>query len=179
MRIIVIGIQGSGKSTQGRLLAEELDIPYLSSGDIFRKLSKEDSKEGRYIRYRLSVGKLVPDDRVNPLIEKYLKKNDFQKGYILDGFPRTLIQAQNFSEPIDIVFYLKLSDKEALWRIAHRTDSREDDALGAITKRIQLFHEQTEPVIDYYREKNKLIEINGEPSIEVIFETITQAIGSA
>lgn len=176
MRIIIIGIQGSGKSTQGKLLANELQVPYLSTGDVFRNLSKEDSEEGRFIQEKLRNGILIPDDTVNRIIETYLQKKEFQNGYVLDGFPRTVAQAQFFTQPIDYVLYLKLSDDVAKQRIAKRTDKRDDETADAINRRIRLFHERTEPVIAYYKEKNKLVEIDGEPSITEISEHIKQVI---
>ena len=172
MHIIIIGIQGSGKSTQGKLLSEKLDIPYLSTGDIFRSLAKEDTDEGCYIREKMKEGILIPDEKVNPLIEEYLTREKFKKGYILDGFPRTVVQAEKFSQKIDYVFYLKLSDKTALKRIAKRTDRREDETEAAIKKRIELFHAQTRPVIDFYRKRDALIDIDDEVNIEKVFDQI-------
>jgi adenylate kinase len=90
----------------------------------------------------------------------------------MDGFPRTIVQAKAFENGIDKVVYLKVSDKEALWRLSGRDDNREDDTLKAIRKRISLFHEFTEPVIDYYRQKEILVELDGEKSIEEISKEI-------
>lgn len=172
MKIILIGIQGAGKSTQGNILSEKLEIPYLSTGHIFRDLAKEKSAEGRYIKETINAGFLIPDAKTLGIVKEYLSRPEYKKGYILDGFPRTLIQANAFKENIDLVFYLKVSDKEALWRISGRDDEREDETLGAIRKRIEVFHEITTPVLDFYKKKGILVEINGEKTITEINEQI-------
>lgn len=172
MKIILIGIQGSGKSTQGKLLSEELNLPYLSSGHIFRELAKEDTDEGHYIKDTLDAGNLIPDDKTLQIVIDYLAKDEYKEGYILDGFPRTTNQAQNFNEKIHKVIYLKITDKEALWRLSGRDDERLDNTLKAIRRRIDLFHEVTEPVLSYYKEKGLLVEINGERSVEEINKEI-------
>lgn len=174
MKIILIGIQGSGKSTQGNLLRDKLGIPYLSSGHIFREMAKEKSPLGRYMKETLNAGYLISDEKTIPIIEEYLGKPEYAKGYILDGFPRTTPQAEEFSNGVDKVIYLKVSDKEALWRLSGRVDEgvREDNTLSAIRKRIQLFHDLTEPVIEFYRQKGNLIEVDGEREIDIIHQDI-------
>ncbi|MFH2085698.1 MAG: nucleoside monophosphate kinase [bacterium] len=174
MKIILIGIQGSGKSTQGNLLYDKLKLPYLSSGHIFREMTKEKTPLGRYLKETLNAGALVSDEKTIPIIEEYLAKPEYQKGYILDGFPRTTKQAQEFSNGVDKVIHLKVSDKEALWRLSGRVDEgvREDNTLGAIRQRIKLFHDVTEPVLDFYRRENRLIEVDGERDIETIHQDI-------
>ncbi|KKU80815.1 MAG: Adenylate kinase [Candidatus Gottesmanbacteria bacterium GW2011_GWA1_47_8] len=175
-----MGIQGSGKSTQGSLLSEKLGIPYLSSGHIFRDIAKEVTPWGRYVKETLNAGYLISDEKTVPIIEEYLSKPEYTKGYILDGFPRTVPQAEEFRNNVDKVFYLKVSDKEALWRLSDRLDEgvREDNTLQAIRKRIKLFHDLTEPVLDYYRKLNRLIEVDGEKSIEEVFSEIVSHVSS-
>jgi len=168
MKIILIGIQGAGKSTQGNLLSKKLNLPYLSTGHIFRDLAKEKIPEGRYIKETMNAGHLIPDDRVLKIVSDYLHRPVYEKGYILDGFPRTITQAKTFENGIDKVIYLKVSDKEALWRLSGRDDNREDNTLAAIRKRISLFHEYSQPVLEHYRGKGILIEIDGEKSVEEI-----------
>lgn len=176
MKIILIGIQGSGKSTQGNLLSEKLSIPYLSTGHIFREIAKEKTPFGRYVKETLNAGVLIPDDKTLEIVTDYLKRDEYKNGYILDGFPRTVKQAEEFENGINYVFYLNVSDREALWRLSYREDEREDETLLALRKRIELFHELTEPVLDYYRERGLLTEINGEDSIEEINQKILEKI---
>ena len=176
MKIILIGIQGAGKSTQGNILSEKLNSPYLSTGHIFRDLSKEKTSTGRYIKETVNAGYLIPDDKALEIVSEYLRRPEYEKGYIMDGFPRTIIQAKAFENGIDKVIYLKVSDKEALWRLSGRDDNREDDTLKAIRKRINLFHEFTEPVLGFYREKGVLVELDGEKSIEEISKEILKKL---
>jgi len=176
MKIILIGIQGSGKSTQGNLLSEKLGIPYLSTGHIFREIAKEKTPFGRYVKETLNAGVLIPDDKTLEIVDDYLSRDEYKNGYILDGFPRTVKQAESFKNGINYVFYLNVSDREALWRLSYREDERDDETLLALRKRIELFHKATEPVLDYYREKGLLTEIDGEKEIEEINQQIFEKI---
>jgi adenylate kinase len=178
MKIILIGIQGAGKSTQGNMITEKLGIPYLSSGHIFRQMTKEKTPLGRFMKEVLNSGALVPDDKVVPIIEEYLKKPEYRKGYVLDGFPRTVPQAKAFSNGVDMVIYLDVSDKEALWRLSGRIDDgvREDNTLTAIRKRIESFHTFTTPVLDHYKRKGLLHTVDGEQSIKDIHRQIMERI---
>jgi adenylate kinase len=180
MKLVLIGIQGAGKSTQGNILSEKLGVPYLSSGHIFRTLAKEKTPLGRFIKETINAGVLIPDEKTLEIVQEYLSRPEYQNGYILDGFPRTAAQADAFSNGVNAVVYLKVSDKEALWRLAGRimagTEIRDDETLPAIKRRIDLFHEHTEPVIDHYRHKGVLEEIDGEQSIETITQQILERL---
>jgi adenylate kinase len=183
MKIVLIGIQGSGKSTQGNLLAAKLAVPYLSTGHIFRDIAKERSKLGRYIKEVMHAGALVPDQQTITIVKEYLKRPEYANGFILDGFPRTLEQAKVFTDEVDTVIHLKVTDREALWRLSYREDlhdERDDETLAAVRKRIELFHTVTVPVLRYFAEKKRLIEINGEQSVEEIHREIVDKLhGSA
>src|SRR5438067_94239 len=106
MKYLIIGIQGAGKSTQGNLLSKSLHIPYLSTGHIFRNLSHEKTQLGRYIKELYNAGRLIPDDKTLKIVTEYLHRPQYAKGFILDGFPRTLHQAKVFENGIDKAFYL-------------------------------------------------------------------------
>lgn len=176
MKLVLIGIQGSGKSTQGNLLAKKFNIPYLSTGHIFREIAKEHTPFGRHIKEVMNAGFLVSDAKTIEIVNEYLSRPEYQKGYILDGFPRTLHQAEEFKEKLTKVVYLLVSDKEALWRLSFRegeaADDREDETLIALRKRIELFHEKTKPVLEHYKHHHLLVEVNGEQSIEDIHKEI-------
>ncbi|HSD98236.1 MAG TPA: nucleoside monophosphate kinase [Patescibacteria group bacterium] len=173
MKIIIIGIQGAGKSTQGNILSKELGVPYLSTGHIFRTMAQEKTHLGRFLKETMAAGFLIPDDKTMEIVDDYLSRQEYEKGYILDGFPRTVGQAKAFTNGIDAVVYLHVSDREALWRLSFRdTGDRQDETLLAIRKRIELFHKFTEPVLEFYRKKNILFEVDGEKSIDEISQEI-------
>ena len=176
MKLVLIGIQGAGKSTQGNLLAEKYDIPYLSSGHIFRQIAQEKTKMGRWVKETMNSGALIPDDVTLDIVLSYLKRPEYEKGYILDGFPRTVAQAEAFNGTIDATIFLDVSDREALWRISGREQIREDETLQAIRKRIGLFHELTSPVIDYYAQIGKLIKVDGEKDVAEVLREIVSSL---
>jgi adenylate kinase len=178
MKLVLTGIQGAGKSTQGNLLVKQLGIPYLSTGHIFRQIAREKTTLGRYMKEVINSGALVPDDRVIEIVNTYLSRPEYKKGYILDGFPRTLAQAKKFSNNVDMVIHVEIPDKEALWRLAYRDDAdRDDNTIQALRKRIEAFHKHTEPVLEYYRKKGKLVEVDGTQSIEEVNDEILKSLG--
>ena len=177
MKIVLIGIQGSGKSTQGNLLSEKLNVPYLSTGHIFREIAKEHTPIGRYIKETMNAGYLIPDDKTLEIVNEYLGRPEYKKGYILDGFPRTRTQAEQFRNGIDRVIYINVPDDQALHRLSIRNDGREDHTERALKKRIELFHKFTEPVIEYYRDHGKFSEVDGNRSIDAIRDEICELLG--
>ncbi len=177
MKLVLIGIQGAGKSTQGNLLSKQLGVPYLSTGHIFRQMAQEHTAWGRYVKETLNAGLLIPNKETIEIVQEYLNKPAYQNGYILDGFPRNLHQAREYKNGLTAVIYLKVPDKEALWRIAGRDENRSDDTIAGLKKRIDIFHAMTEDVIAYYREKGLLIEVDGTKSIKAINEEILRLLG--
>lgn len=177
MKLVLIGIQGAGKSTQGNLLSKQLKIPYLSTGHIFREIAKEKTQLGRYVKVIINSGALIPDNKVIEIVNSYLSKPEYKNGYILDGFPRTLQQAKKFVNNVDKVIEVAIPDKEALWRLAYRDEVRDDNTIEAIRKRIELFHTHTQPVLDYYKKKDKLAVIDGTQEIEEVNNEILKSLG--
>lgn len=176
MKIVLIGIQGSGKSTQGNLLSKKIGVPYLSTGHIFRELAKEHAPLGRYIKETMNAGYLIPDKKTLEIVSEYLARPEYEKGYILDGFPRTRFQAESFRNGIDHAIYINVSEEEALRRLSLRKDGRNDETGRALKKRVELFYKFTKPVLEYYREKGILHEINGERPIAEIHQDILQIL---
>jgi adenylate kinase len=176
VKIVLVGIQGAGKSTQGNLLSEKLGIPYLSSGHIFRQMAKSKTKLGRWLKETLNSGALVPDENAVEIVMEYLRRPEYEKGYILDGFPRTEAQAKVLGDGVDTVVLIDVSDKEALWRISGRVSDREDETLQAIRKRIELFHQVTSEVLNYYEKIGQLHKVDGEQTVEEVFADVMKAV---
>lgn len=174
MNIIIMGPQGSGKTTQARLLAEKLGVPLIVVGDIFRELAKEDMEQGRQVQEVLKRGELVSDEETIDIVTKRLSLPDCAKGFVLDGFPRNLVQAQDLAKKIDKVFYLKVSDKMGIERLLLR--GRLDDTKDLIEKRLEIYHQETEPVLEFYKKQGVLEEVNGESTIEEIFRDILKRL---
>lgn len=174
MKIILFGPQGSGKSTQGKLLSEYLQIPFISTGDLFREEACLDTEEGRKIKQILESGKLVDDETVIGLVKKRVAEKDCQDGFILDGTPRTLKQAYALEDlNFDKAIYFNLPKEEVLARLLKR--GREDDTKELIEQRLRLYFVQTEPVIEYYKNKGILHTINGVGTVEDIQQKLVDS----
>lgn len=171
MKIIFLGGQGSGKSTQAELLSKKLNLPNIQMGEIFRKKAKENDDLAKLIKSSLDAGNLVPDDVAVKTLQDVLQREEYKNGYILDGYPRNSAQMDGLDTDIDKVFYIKVSDIEAINRLMLR--AREDDTHEALTRRLKIYHEQTEPLLKIFNEKGILEEINGERTIEEIHKEIT------
>lgn len=174
MKVLLIGPQGSGKSTQATLLSESLKVPKITLGDIFRQITTEDSDEGRRIKQLLDSGQLVDDQTAANLIRKRVSEEDVRAGFVMDGFPRTIEQATLFDPNFDKVIYLNVPRGEVVKRLSQR--GREDDTLELINKRLEAYYQQTQPLLDYYKQKGILVEVNGEGEIPQIQQEVRKAV---
>ena len=163
VKILFIGPQGSGKSTQGKLLSKYLRIPYLSSGDIFREISKDERNLGEKVKKILNKGKLVDDVTTCEIFRKKLAENTYKAGFILDGYPRTVKQSQIFDPGFDLVFYLNISKKVSLERLLKRV--REDDTPALIEARLVYYYKQTQPLLKYFKKRSIVREVDSEQEV--------------
>lgn len=166
MKILVTGPQGSGKTTQAKLLAEYLAVPLIGTGDVLRALSKKNTKLGKKIKEVLDKGKLVDDVIAAGIVEERLSKSDCQGGFVTDGYPRSLHQIELLDLKFDKVFYIDISDKEVLQRLIKR--EREDDTPEVIAQRLRIYHEMTEPILSYFKTLGILERIDGLGEIDDI-----------
>jgi len=169
-KIMLAGPQGSGKTTQAKLLAEKLGILFIGAGEVLRKLAQEETEEGRNIKAELDKGELVDNQLMADLIKKEMEGSEASKGFITDGYPRSLDQIGNFSPDFTKVFYLELSDEEAEKRLLLR--NRGDDTPEAIRERLSIYHQLTEPVLEFYQNQGKLVRIDGSGTIEEVAQAI-------
>lgn len=174
LKILFIGPQGSGKSTQGKLLSKYLHLPYLSSGDMFRSISKKKNDLGKRVKDILGEGKLVDDQATCEVVKEELKRSIYNRGFILDGYPRTVEQIKSFDPGFDLVFYLDVSKKVSLERLLKRV--RDDDTPALIESRLTYYYEQTHPLLKYFKARDIVKEIDGEKSVSEIAEEIREVI---
>ncbi len=206
MKLIFLGPPGAGKGTLAALVAETYTIPHISTGEIFRAAIREKTPLGLKVQAIIDAGQLVSDDITIELVRERLAKDDAKGGFILDGFPRTIPQAEALSAILDVTAAVNfdISDKDVVARLSGRrvcktcsqnfhvefmkpkVDGkcdkcggdlfiREDDKIEAITKRLEVYRSQTAPLIDYYRAKGKLADIDARPSTATILESFKKA----
>lgn len=188
MFIIFYGPEGSGKSTQAKMLAEKLNLPYLGSGDLCRKYAKEDKGiMGDICRECFDTGHYVADTEMFVLWKHRLKQPDVQDGFIIDGFPRNHTQALFLAEKLDkynkiinFVFYLDIPEAESIKRLLKRGRKSPDgslhDAKDKIESRLKIYQDQEADVLRYYEEEGLLQKINGKQTIEQIHQDITKIV---
>jgi adenylate kinase len=186
--VLLLGVQGSGKGTQAKRIASEYGLAHIATGDMLRLAMADGSDLGQRVKPIYDRGDLVPDDLMIELIRERLQAQDTQDGFILDGFPRTMPQAEaldtmlsEIERPLSIVFELQVPDEVAIERLTRRAgeEGRPDDTPEAIAKRIDLYHRETEPLVSHYRLAGNLIGIHGNRSENEVFAEIQQALDQA
>ena len=213
MRIIMLGAPGAGKGTQAKKIAAKYGIPHISTGDIFRANIKEGTELGKKAKTYMDQGLLVPDELVVDLVVDRLQQEDAQKGYVLDGFPRTIPQAEsldaalkNVGSKIDYAIDVDVPDENIINRMSGRRACvkcgatyhgvyaptkvegvcdacgdklilRDDDKPETVKKRLNVYHEQTQPLIDYYTNAQVLKRVDGTQDMEDVFKAITAILG--
>jgi adenylate kinase len=185
LNILLLGPQGAGKGTQGRLISAEYGIPHIATGDMLRDAIARETDLGRQAKPLLDAGELVPDDLMVALIQERLNAPDAREGFVLDGFPRTMAQAEALDEmlreigrELDVVFEFQLEDAVGRGRMLKRAaeEGRTDDTPEAIDRRLALYHEETEPLVEYYRARNNLVGIHADLPVDEVFAEIQQAL---
>jgi len=212
MQLVLLGPPGAGKGTQAVRLAEQLGIPHVSTGDMFRAAVKDGTELGRKANEYMEAGALVPDEITIGIVRERLSTSECRPGFILDGFPRTLPQAEALSDvldelelELDAVLYLELDDSDVVHRITGRRVcrgcgatyhvdfdppdregvcnecggelyQRDDDAEETVRERLRVYKEQTAPLIDYYEQEGKLVEVSAEGSIDEVTQALLQAL---
>ncbi len=206
MKVILLGAPGAGKGTQAVRLAKRYNIPHISTGDIFRSNIKERTPIGIVAKSYIDKGQLVPDEVTIQIVKERLEKDDCKNGYLLDGFPRTVSQAEaldGFSE-IDSVVNIDVPLHKLMRRITGRRVcgkcgesyhidyldgstsckkcdgeliQRADDNEETVGKRLEVYEKQTAPLIDHYKSKGKLIDVDGDGDIDSVFAAIVERLG--
>ena len=214
MNIILLGAPGAGKGTQAKKIADRYQIPHISTGDIFRANIKEGTELGQKAKSYMDQGLLVPDELTLELIMDRFKNPDCVNGYVLDGFPRTIPQAEALTkalekngEAIDYAINVEVPDENIVTRMSGRraclacgatyhivyaptkTEGvcdrcgealvlRDDDKPETVKKRLDVYHSQTQPLIDYYTKQGKLAEVDGTQNVDAVFDTIVKILGA-
>ena len=205
MNVIFLGPPGAGKGTQAQRICDALNIPQISTGDILRRAMKEETPTGLKAKQYIEAGKLVPDDVIIDIVRDRLAMDDCQNGYILDGFPRTVPQAEALDTiaKIDVVVDLDVDDQVLINRLSGRRVclacgatyhvdhlngetkcqkcgeeliQRKDDSAETVLNRLTVYHEQTAPLVEYYQKAGTLKGIDGAQDMDTIFESILNVV---
>lgn len=191
MRLIVFGPPGAGKGTQAQRLGERHSIPPLSTGDMLRAAVTEGTETGRRVKAIMDRGELVPDDVVNQMISDRIDQEDCRNGFILDGFPRTVAQAESLTAMLeqrgvrlDAVIELQVDQTSLIERMEKRVadtlaaggTARSDDNRDTFVRRLDAYRNKTEPLLDYYRRRRELITVNGMQGIDDVAREIEEVL---
>jgi len=188
VNILLLGPQGSGKGTQAKRISEEYGIPHIATGDMLRAAMAAGTELGRKVKPIYDTGQLVPDDLMIELIRERLAQDDTENGFVLDGFPRNMAQAEaldpmlrEIGKELTVVFVLQLPDEVCIERLTKRAqlEGRLDDTPEAIAKRLEIYHRETEPLIEWYRIRSNVVTIHADRSVNEVFGEIQQALEQA
>jgi len=187
VNVIVLGPQGSGKGTQAKKIASTYGVPHIATGDMIREMKERPTDLGRELREIYDRGDLVDDEMMIRLIRDRLDRGDTLPGFVLDGFPRTLVQAEALDElmselgrPVDIVFDFLVPDRQQLIdRLLKRAaeENRSDDTPAGIQRRLELYESETAPLVEYYRStRGNVVGIHADRTIEQVFHEIAESL---
>ena len=194
MKIIMLGAPGAGKGTQAKMIAEKCGIPHISTGDIFRANIKNGTELGAKAKEYMDKGLLVPDELVCDLVVDRIQQADCEKGYILDGFPRTIPQAEALENALNAIeqkldyaidgcgatYHVLFNPTKVEGKCDVCGESlilRDDDKPETVKKRLDVYHTQTQPLIDFYTERKVLVEVDGTQSMDKVFDDIMKILG--
>lgn len=185
MNLLVLGPQGAGKGTQAKRIAGEYGLPHVSTGDMFRAAIEAGGELGARVAPILASGELVPDDLTVALIAERLAQPDAAQGFVLDGFPRNLAQAETLDRmltrigrSLDGILFFDLSDEVATERLLGRAaeENRPDDTPEVIARRLAIYHAETEPIVEHYRTTGRLVPLHADAPVSVVWREISEAL---
>lgn len=188
LNVLLFGPQGSGKGTQAKRIAAEYGIPHVSTGDMFRAAIANQTPFGKKVQPILASGELVPDGITVGLVRERLSEPDAESGFVLDGFPRNLVQAEALDEllaeldrPITAALELLVPDEVCVERMLKRAaeEGRADDTPEGIARRLEIYHRETAPLSEHYRATGRLIGVEGSGSVDEVWAEITRALEQA
>jgi len=188
LNILLLGPQGAGKGTQAQRVSDAYGIPHIATGDILRRAMADGTELGQKVKPIYDSGHLVPDDLMIGLIRDRLAEDDTDGGFVLDGFPRTLAQAEaldqmlrEIAKELSVVFVLQLPESVATDRLTKRAEieGRVDDTPEGIAKRLELYRRETEPLIEWYRARSNVVAVHAERSPNEVFGEIQEALEQA
>lgn len=185
MRMLLMGPPGVGKGTQAKILADRLGIPAISTGDIFRANMAEETELGVEAKHYVDAGEYVPDDITNRMVRARLSEPDAKRGFLLDGYPRTVAQVDTLDgllaendKKLNAVVVLKADEDEIVQRLLKRAEveGRSDDSEDVIRRRQEVYNEQTAPLLEVYADHGVLVEVDGVGEVAEVSERILKAI---
>ncbi|MCK5128521.1 MAG: adenylate kinase [Clostridiales bacterium] len=204
MNLVFLGPPGAGKGSQAALVCEKYSIPHISTGNMLRAAIAQKTSMGLAAKKNIDAGNLVPDDVVIEIVKQRLAEDDCKNGYLLDGFPRTIAQAQKLDEfaTLDLVILVDVDDKSIIKRLSRRRTCvdcsstydiskvpedachscggrlvrRTDDSKETIKNRLNVYHELTSPLVTYYKDSGRLCKVDGKATIEVVFSAVSEVL---